>query len=75
MVIPLDNESGVFSAKGDSGSVVVDGLGRIAGILTGGSGATETSDVTFVTPIDIIIEIIHKHKPLAEAYIRSVPSP
>ena len=75
-VIPLDKESGVFSAKGDSGSVVVDGLGRIAGILTGGSGAAETTDVTFVTPIDSdsIMEIIHKHKPLANAYIRSASS-
>jgi len=74
VVIPLDNKSGVFSTKGDSGSVVVDGLGRIAGIVTGGSGATETSDMTFITPIDFIMEIIHKHKPLAEAYIRSAPS-
>lgn len=73
-VIPLNHQSGVFSAKGDSGSVVVHGLERIAGMITGGSGATETSDVTFVTPIDFIMEIIHKYKPLANAYIRSAPS-
>jgi hypothetical protein len=65
-VISLDKSSGGFSAKGDSGSVVVDGLGRIVGMITGGSGATETSDVTFVTPIDFIMEIIHwhNHEPL-----------
>ena len=67
VVIPLNSQSGVFSAKGDSGSVVVDGFGRIAGMLTGGSGSTESSDVTFVTPINFIMDIIHKHKPLANA--------
>jgi len=74
VVIPLDKESGGFSAKGDSGSVVVDSLGRIVGMATSGSGATETSDVTFVTPIDFIMEIIHKHEPLANAYIMLAPS-
>jgi hypothetical protein len=73
-VISLDKASGGFSAKGDSGSVVVDGLGRIVGMITGGSGATETSDVTFVTPIDFIMEIIHNHEPFANAYIRLAPS-
>jgi len=76
-IIPLDKESGDFSAEGDSGSVVVDGLGRIVGMLTcGSSGANETSgpDVTFVTPIGFIMETIHKYKPLAKAYIMSAPS-
>ncbi|OSX68117.1 hypothetical protein POSPLADRAFT_1043258 [Postia placenta MAD-698-R-SB12] len=41
-----DNNSGAFSAPGDSGSIIVDGLGRIGGLLTGGTGKTETSDVT-----------------------------
>jgi len=72
-VIPWDKTSGAFSDKGDSGSVVVDGLGRIAGIITGGSGITETTDVTYVTPIHFIMEIINKHKPLAKAYIMSTP--
>jgi hypothetical protein len=39
-----DNKSGVFSAPGDSGSIIVDGLGRIGGLLTGGTGKTERSD-------------------------------
>jgi hypothetical protein len=39
-----DNKSDVFSAPGDSGSIIVDGLGRIGGLLTGGTGKTETSD-------------------------------
>ena len=30
--------------------VVVDGLGRIMGLLTGGTGLTEAADVTYLTP-------------------------
>jgi len=46
-----DNKSGAFSAPGDSGSIIVDGLGRIGGLLTGGVGKTGTSDVTYATPM------------------------
>lgn len=45
-----DNKSGVFSAPGDSGSIIVDGLGCIGGLLTDGTGKTETSDATYATP-------------------------
>ena len=45
-----DNKSGVFSAPGDSGSIIVNGLGRIGGLLAGGSGKTGSSDITYVTP-------------------------
>ena len=34
LVLPRNSKSGPFSARGDSGSVVVDGIGRICGILT-----------------------------------------
>ncbi len=34
------------SAKGDSGSVILDGRGRIGSLLTGGAGATSSSDIT-----------------------------
>ena len=73
-VIPLDKESGPFSAKGDSGAVVVDGMGRIAGIITGGGGATDSFDVTYVTPIDFILEVIHQCKVLANAFIKNDPT-
>jgi hypothetical protein len=39
VIFSFDSESD-FSAKGDSGSVMVDGLGRIGGLLTGGTGGT-----------------------------------
>ncbi|KAI0760742.1 hypothetical protein C8Q74DRAFT_251673 [Fomes fomentarius] len=46
-----DSKSDVFSAPGDSGSIIVDGRGRVGGMLTGGAGRTETSDVTYATPM------------------------
>jgi hypothetical protein len=47
---PYNHKDGAFSTSGDLGSIVVDGLGRIVGLLIGGSGATDSTDVTYVTP-------------------------
>lgn len=63
-----DNKSGVFSARGDSGSIIVDGLGRIGGLLTGGAGKTETSDVTYSTPMFWLWPRIKQHFPNAHLY-------
>lgn len=49
-IYPYNHKDGAFSAPGDSGSIVVDGLGRVVGLLTGGSGTTDSTDVTYVTP-------------------------
>ncbi|GBE84426.1 predicted protein [Sparassis crispa] len=56
VILPFDSKSGAFSAKGDSGSIIVDGLGRISGLLTGGAGATPSSDVTYATPISFLLK-------------------
>jgi hypothetical protein len=45
------NDSGPFSRDGDSGSVIVDALGRFVALLTGGTGKTDSSDITFGTPM------------------------
>ena len=55
-ILPFDSKSGAFSAKGDSGSVIVDGLGRIGGLLTGGAGNTPSRDVTYATPISFLLK-------------------
>jgi hypothetical protein len=73
-ILPFDNESGAFSAKGDSGSAVVDGAGRIGGLLTGGAGTTDSSDVTYVTPISFVLKAVRGNKSLAKAYLKSGPS-
>ena len=71
-ILPFDKSSGAFSAEGDSGSVVVDGVGQVVGILTGGGGITDSTDITYVAPISFIMEIIHSYKPLAKAYLKSI---
>ncbi|KIJ12527.1 hypothetical protein PAXINDRAFT_163883 [Paxillus involutus ATCC 200175] len=63
-----DNKSDVFSAPGDFGSIIVDGLGRIGGLLTGGTGKVETSDVTYATPMWWLWPHIKQHFPNAYLY-------
>ncbi|KAJ7691634.1 hypothetical protein B0H17DRAFT_1179591 [Mycena rosella] len=46
-IINYDSKSEVFSEPGDSGSVIADIQGRIGGMLTGGSGKTKSSDITY----------------------------
>ncbi|SJL07900.1 uncharacterized protein ARMOST_11257 [Armillaria ostoyae] len=55
-ILPFDSKSGVFSDKGDSGSVIVDGRGRIGGLLTGGAGTTSSLDITYATPISFLLK-------------------
>jgi len=52
-VYNYDKDSNSFSAMGDSGSLIVDGLGRMAGLLTGGTSKSnlETVDVSYATPL------------------------
>ncbi|KAH9178534.1 hypothetical protein EDB89DRAFT_1842986 [Lactarius sanguifluus] len=45
-----------FSAPGDSGAIIVDGKGRIGGLLTGGSGLMDSIDVTYATPFHWLLE-------------------
>lgn len=58
-VIPANKTSGAFSTKGNSGSCVADTFSRVGGIITGGSGSTEFSDVTYVPPISFIMKVFH----------------
>ena len=60
-----NNKSDVFSDHGDSGSIIVDGFGRIGGLLTSGTGMTKTSDVTYATPMWWLWPRIKKHFPNA----------
>jgi len=65
-ILPHDSKSGAFSEKGDSGSVIVDGQGRIGGLLTSGAGTTSDLDITYVTPISILLKCMQDsglHKP------------
>jgi hypothetical protein len=70
-ILPFDSKAGDFSAKGDSGSVVVDGAGRIGGLLTGGGGDTDSTDVTYVTPINFVLKTIRSNRSLTQVYPKS----
>ena len=48
-VMPYD-KTRKFSDAGDSGSIVLARDGRIIGILTGGAGPTDRTDITYITP-------------------------
>jgi len=62
-IYPYSHKDGAFSAPGDSGSIVVDGLGRIVGLLTGGAGTTDSMDVTYLTPYFWVEEHIKRAFP------------
>jgi len=55
-VLPRTSKSGPFSEGGDSGAAVINGWGAVAGMLTGGDGASGVSDCTYVTPITFLLE-------------------
>lgn len=63
-----DKQSGDFSAKGDSGSLIVDGLGNMVGILHSGMPKGTSSHVTFATPAWWAVEKIQEHYPHADFY-------
>lgn len=49
-VLNYGQPHGKFSSRGDSGSVVLDRIGRIVGIITGGAGPTGETDISYLTP-------------------------
>jgi hypothetical protein len=60
LVYSESHKDGLFSAPGDSGSIVVDGEGRLVGLLTGGSGTVESTDVTYIVPYFYLEESVMK---------------
>lgn len=66
-IYPLDSKdyNGAFSARGDSGSVIVDGCGKFVALLTGG---TESPHITYGTPMHWLWPIIKMQFPGASLY-------
>lgn len=67
-ILNYDNNSGVFSKPGDSGSIIADIHGRVGGMLTGGSGKTMASDITYATPFWWLLQRI-KDKGFPKAHL------
>ncbi|KAH7334419.1 hypothetical protein B0J17DRAFT_733750 [Rhizoctonia solani] len=51
-IFSYDNQSGPFSMPGDSGADLADSGANFAGLITGGTGLTDWSDITYATPMD-----------------------
>lgn len=60
--------SGDFSAKGDSGSLIVDGMGNMVGILHSGMLKGVSSHVTYATPAWWIVKQIRVKYPYADFF-------
>lgn len=67
-VYPFGNDFGPFSRGGDSGSIIVDALGKFIALLTGGTGSTKISDITFGSPMYWLWDIIKAEFPGANLY-------
>jgi len=61
-----DKDSGPFSAKGDSGSLIFDGEGRMLGILHSGMLKGGSNHVTFATPAEFAINQLKIMYPYAD---------
>ncbi|KAG9089541.1 hypothetical protein FRC07_012316, partial [Ceratobasidium sp. 392] len=70
-ILPYDSKSGAFSALGDSGSTIADTRSRIGGLLTGGVGKAESSDITYATPFFWLLPRI-KQNGFPNAYVHPV---
>jgi len=57
-----DNDFGPFSKGGDSGSLIVGPKREFIALLTGGTGPTDSADITFGTPMEWLWNDIIKPK-------------
>jgi hypothetical protein len=68
VVYAYDNEFRPLCRGGDSGSVIVDTLGKFVALLPGGTGPTNSPDITFGSPMYWLWEIIKVEFPRANLY-------
>jgi len=67
--LPSGDNSIAFSKGGDSGALIVDALGRFVALLTGGMNkGTNSSDITFATPMEWVWDLIKDKFPGAKLY-------
>ncbi|KAI5999616.1 hypothetical protein EDD15DRAFT_2237830, partial [Pisolithus albus] len=67
-VLPYGYMNSPFSAPGDSGAIVLDRNGGIVGMLTGGAGVTDNTDVSYLTPYWWLEQEIKRYFPDACLY-------
>jgi len=64
-ILQYDKNSSPFSLAGDSGACVVDGRGRLGGIITSGAGWVDGFDVTYASSINSIMVDVRAKFPRA----------
>jgi hypothetical protein len=64
-IFSRNSHSGRFSSEGDSGALIVNGLGQMFALLTGGAGVRADSDITYGTPIEFLQQRIIQQFPQA----------
>ncbi|KAH8980960.1 hypothetical protein EDB86DRAFT_3087553 [Lactarius hatsudake] len=68
-IIPHDNHSIPFSRGSDSGALIVDALGRFVALLTSGTNkGTGSSDITYATLMEWVLDLIKDKFPGANLY-------
>ncbi|KAL5478231.1 hypothetical protein ACEPAI_2415 [Sanghuangporus weigelae] len=67
-VYSYSHKDGAFSAPGDSGSVIGDANSCIVGMVIGGAGQADSTDVTYVSPYYFLDERIKKAFPISYLY-------
>ena len=71
-IINYDRNSGIFSESGDSGAVIADAFGRICGLITASTGPTDSTDITFATPVDFIMKVLRTTETFKHAHLNPV---
>ncbi|TCD65996.1 hypothetical protein EIP91_001943 [Steccherinum ochraceum] len=67
----VDDKTGPFAQRGDSGSLVVDLLGRSVALLNSGTGRPYLPDITYGTPMHWLWDVIQTQFPGASLYFDS----
>lgn len=57
-VYPYDSDSGPFARGCDSGAAIVGADNDIVALLTGDTGSTDSSDITYGTPMEWLRDVI-----------------
>ncbi|KAF9068812.1 hypothetical protein BDP27DRAFT_1223677, partial [Rhodocollybia butyracea] len=60
------HDFGLFCKGGDSGSIIVDAVGKFVALLTGGTGSIDSPDITYGSPMHWLWEIIKVQFPGAD---------
>lgn len=68
-ILSHEQDSGTFSKRGDSGSLIVSTIGEFIALLTGGTNkGTDASDITYATLFEWVWDLVKAEFPGANLY-------